>query len=44
MLEKLGHELLDLRVRELGRRTGYALPAIACCSSSSSCSGKVKAE
>lgn len=46
MLEKLAAaELLDLRVSELGRRTvGYALPALPCCSCSSSCSGKKTAE
>jgi hypothetical protein len=42
-LEKLGEDLVDLRIRELGRRTsGFALPALACCSSSSSCSGSLK--
>ena len=40
MLEKLAGDLLDLRVRELGRRApGLALPAVGCCSCSSSCSG-----
>ncbi len=43
MLEKLGEDLIDLRIRELGRRApGFALPALGCCSSSSSCSGLLK--
>jgi len=40
LFEKLGEDLLDLRITELGRRaSGFAIPALPCCSCSSSCSG-----
>jgi len=46
MLEKLGGNLLDLRITELGRRAAsHALPAVGCCCCSScSCGRQVEEE